>query len=121
MGVGADQARLHWRRVPARIMDLRLCAKLACRRNDGDLLSRCEPGHVLIGASSGPTSTRYLRRERGERPIWIDAVNGRNRRVSPVAADSGDRLLSEPIDGVSRRLRHASVMSAGPLSLTIAD
>jgi hypothetical protein len=43
--------------------------------------------------------------------------NGDFRRISPVAAHWGDRLLSEPTDGVSRRPRHASMMSAGPLSL----
>jgi len=42
-------------------------------------------------------------------------------RISPVAAHSGDCLLSEPTDGVSRRPRHASMMSARPLPLTIAD
>ena len=43
-------------------------------------------------------------------------ARGRNRRIFTVPAGSGKGLLTEPTDGVSRRPRHASMMSAGPLS-----
>ena len=44
-----------------------------------------------------------------------------NRRVLPIAPRPREGPLSEPTDGVSRRPRHASMMSARPLSLTIVD
>jgi hypothetical protein len=43
-------------------------------------------------------------------------VNGRNRRVSPVAAHSGDRLLSEPIAGTQSCRRNRSSCPKGDLS-----
>jgi hypothetical protein len=44
--------------------------------------------------------------------------NVRNRRISPVAAHSGDRLLSEPLAG-TQPCREGSLVSSQSCSLTI--
>src|SRR6516225_8595978 len=70
-------------------------------------LARCGTGTRL------PRS----RADRSPRP----RRKGRFRRVSPIAPRPREGPPTEPTDGVSRRPRHASMMSARPLSLTIVD